>query len=220
MQQLNNMQLYSYFRSSAAFRVRIALNLKGLEYDIIPVHMLREGGQQHKPEYRRLNPQGLVPTLALDNAVLTQSLAICEYLEECYLQPPLLPANALQRARVRALAAAVACDMHPLNNLRVLKYLVKELGASDEQKLEWYRHWVEVGFNGIEEMLSQSAETGTYCHGETPGLADVCLIPQVWNALRFNCPMEAYPTINRIYAQCMSLPAFAAAQPDRQPDAD
>lgn len=213
------MKLYGYFRSSAAYRVRIALNLKGLHYEQVPVNLLR--GDNRKPEYGQVNPQGLVPALVLDDGqVLTQSLAICEYLEECSPQPALLPADPAGRARVRALALAVACDVHPLNNLRVLKYLVRELGLGEEAKLQWYRHWIAVGLSGVENLLNGSPQTGRFCHGDAPTLADVCLVPQVTNARRFECDLAPYPSIVRIDAACAELDAFQAAQPERQPDAD
>ncbi len=213
--------LYSYFRSSAAYRVRIALALKGLAYETLPVHLLAGGGQQHGAAYRATNPQGLVPALAVGEggAVLTQSLAIMEYLDEAHGGAPLLPAGALARARVRALAQAIACDLHPLNNLRVLRYLKHDLGASDAQKDAWYAHWVALGLAAIEQMLAGSEDTGRFCHGDTPGLADCCLVPQVFNAQRFGCPLEGYPAIARIVAACEALPAFQQAAPHRQPDA-
>ena len=215
------LKLYSYFRSSAAYRVRIALALKGLPYETVPVHLLAGGGQQHAPAYRATNPQSLVPALqdGQGGAVLTQSLAIIEYLDEAHGGAPLLPADSLGRARVRALAQAVACDLHPLNNLRVLRYLKHELGVSDAQKDAWYAHWVGLGLSAIEDMLAASPATGRFCHGDAPGLADCRLVPQVFNARRFNCRVEDYPTIARITAACEELPAFQAAAPDRQPDA-
>jgi maleylpyruvate isomerase len=213
------MQLYSYFRSSAAYRVRIALNLKGLPYEYAPVHLLKDGGQQLKPEYTRLNPQALVPTLVDGDAVLTQSMAIIEYLEETHPQPPLLPATPVARARVRALAQGIACDIHPLNNLRVLRYLKREFDLPDEARDGWYRHWVESGLLALERMLADSPDTGTYCHGDTPTLADACLVPQVFNARRLDCDLSAMPNIVRIDAACLALPAFAQAAPDAQPDA-
>ncbi|WP_313076338.1 maleylacetoacetate isomerase [Melaminivora sp.] len=215
------LKLYSYFRSSAAYRVRIALALKGLPYETVPVHLLKDGGQQHGAAYRATNPQALVPALqeSADGPVLTQSLAIIEYLDEAHGGAPLLPGDALGRARVRALAQAVACDLHPLNNLRVLRHLKHDLGVSEEQKDAWYAHWVALGLAAVEEMLARSPETGRFCHGDAPGLADCCLVPQVFNAQRFNCPMDGYPTIARIVAECEALPAFQQAAPERQPDA-
>ena len=214
------LKLYSYFRSSAAYRVRIALGLKGLAYQTLPVHLLKGGGEQHQAPYRALNPQGLVPALQTeDGAVLTQSLAILEYLDEAYGGPALLPQGAVARARVRALSQAIACDLHPLNNLRVLGYLKNELGADEESKNAWYAHWVALGLQAVEDMLARSADTGRFCHGDAPGMADCCLVPQVFNARRFQCPLDAYPTIQRIAAACEELPAFRQAAPDRQPDA-
>lgn len=211
------MKLYGYFRSSAAYRVRIALNLKGVAYRQIAVN-LREGAQ-FSDEYRMLNPQGMVPTLETeDGQRLTQSLAICEYLEERYPQTPLLPEDSLARARVRALANVPACEMHPLNNLRVLKYLIGELGLDDDTKRAWYHHWIAEGFTALEAMLTEQAGSGEFCHGDQPGLADICLIPQVYNAQRFGCELADYPTIMRIAERCNGLPAFAEAHPDRQPD--
>ncbi|ARP82625.1 maleylacetoacetate isomerase [Bordetella genomosp. 8] len=213
------MQLYSYFRSSAAYRVRIALNLKGLPYEYVPVHLVKDGGQQLKPEYTRLNPQALVPTLVDGDAVLTQSMAIIEYLDETHPQPPLLPDTPIARARVRALAQGIACDIHPLNNLRVLRYLKRELDLPDQARDTWYRHWVESGLLALERMLADSPDTGAFCHGDAPTLADACLVPQVYNARRLDCDLSAMPTIVRIDAACLALPAFAQAAPDAQPDA-
>lgn len=210
------MKLHGYFRSSAAYRVRIALNLKGIDYKQVPVNLVK--GQQLGEDYRRMNPQALVPALETDDGdVLTQSLAICEYLDERYPKPALLPLDLADRARVRALANAVACDIHPVNNLRVLKYLTGTLGVSEEDKLAWYRHWVIEGFKALEAMLSQTS-TGAYCLGDQPTLADVCLVPQVFNAQRFEVDLEPYPAIRRIAAACNELPAFAEAHPTRQPD--
>ncbi|MGZ8320893.1 MAG: maleylacetoacetate isomerase [Telluria sp.] len=215
------MKLYTYFRSSAAYRVRIALNLKALAYEAVPVHLLKEGGQQLKPEYRAVNPAALIPALEDDGgAVLSQSLAIIEYLDETHRGVPLMPANALGRARVRSLALSIACDIHPLGNLRVLKYLVHQLGVSEEDKTKWYVHWISEGFTALEAQLAASPDTGRFCHGDTPTLADCCLVPQVFNAVRFNIDMAAFPTIARINAACGELPAFEAAHPSRQPDAE
>jgi len=210
--------LYGYFRSSAAYRVRIALNLKGLDYDQIPVNLVK--GEQRGDDHLMRNPQGLVPSLVLDDSsVINQSLAICEYLDEVHPEPALLPINALERARVRALAQSVACEIHPLNNLRVLKYLVREMGADEAAKLAWYHHWIAEGFTALEATLSNAPSSGDFCHGDTPTLADICLIPQVYNAERFECGLSAYPTIQRIAANCRSLPAFEKAAPEVQPDA-
>lgn len=213
------MNLYTYFRSSASFRVRIALNMKGMPYSSVPVHMLRHGGEQHQPAYRAVNPMGLVPSLALDDGqVLTQSLAICEYLEEAHPEPALLPAAPLDRAWVRSVCCDIACDIHPLDNLRVLRYLKRELGCGDDQRDAWYRHWIRTGFEPLEAVLRDRA--GQYCLGDTFTLADVFLVPQVWNARRFECPMGDFPTISRLYENAMALEAVQAAEPSRQPDAE
>ena len=213
------MKLYTYFRSSAAYRVRIALALKGLTPQMIPVHLLRNGGEQSTPEYLALNQQGLVPALDDEGAVLTQSLAICEYLDEIQPEPPLLPATAIERARVRALALAIACEIHPLNNLRVLNYLTGTLSLSEAQKVVWYHHWIRLGFSALEAQLARESATGSFCHGNTPTLADVFLVPQVANARRFDLDLSAFPTLLRIDAHCRELPAFIAAAPQNQADA-
>lgn len=213
------MKLYNYFRSSASFRVRIALALKGLDYEYASVHLLRDGGQQFGAEFKALNPAALVPVLDDDGAVLTQSLAIIEYLDETRPQPPLLPADAVGRARVRALALAIACEIHPLNNLRVLGYLGKTLGVSEEQKNAWYRHWVESGLAAVEAMLAGDPRTGACCHGDAPTLADICLVPQIFNAQRFKARLDHVPTVMRIHEHCLGLPAFARSVPALQPDA-
>ncbi|MFL6712471.1 MAG: maleylacetoacetate isomerase, partial [Sulfurifustis sp.] len=202
------MKLHNAFRSSASYRVRIALNLKGLDYEYRPVHLSRNGGEQFTAEFRAMNPQSLVPVLQDGKRFLTQSLAIIEYLDETHPQPPLLPREPVARARVRALALAIACDMHPINNLRTLNYLTKQLGVSDDAKNAWYRHWVALGFQALEAQLAGSRETGAFCHGDTPGLADCCLIPQLFNARRFQCDISAYPTLLRIEQNCNALPAF------------
>ncbi|MDN3525062.1 maleylacetoacetate isomerase [Halomonas sabkhae] len=210
--------LYSYYRSSAAYRVRIALHLKGVAHEQVAVNLAR--GEQHNDAYRAHNPQGLVPMLVTDNGrQLTQSLAICEYLEERYPTPALLPDDAESRARVRALCQAIASDIHPLNNLRVLQYLVKDLEAGDDAKLAWYQHWVHRGFAALETMLTREAGSGDFCHGDTPSLADVCLVPQVFNAERFACDLSAYPRIMRIADNARALDAFQRAAPGEQPDA-
>ena len=212
--------LYTYFRSSAAYRVRIALNLKGIAPDYRFVHLLKDGGQQHAPAYARLNPQEIVPTLVHDGHAIGQSLAIMEYLDEVKPQPPLLPKDPAGRARVRQLAYAVACDIHPINNLRVLNYLRKPLGHNDDEVMTWYTHWVDLGLGAIETMLSGSPETGSFCHGDTPTLADICLIPQMANARRGRTNLDVFPTLKRIEAACFELPAFDNAQPQKQPDAE
>ena len=213
------MKLYDYFRSSAAYRVRIALNLKGLTPERVFVHLRRNA--QRDDDYLALNPQGLVPALVGDDgAVLTQSLAIVEYLEETHPAPPLLPPGASARARVRALALAIACDIHPLDNLRVLRYLVQTMGVTEEQKDAWYKYWIDVGLEALERQLARDAATGRFCHGDAPTLADVCLVPQLANARRVAMDLAPYPTLTRIEAACLALPAFAAAAPARQPDAE
>lgn len=218
---MSQLKLYSYFRSSAAYRVRIALNLKGLPYETVPVHLLRGGGEQLMPVYRNVNPEALVPALIDgDLPPLSQSLAIIEYLEETHPAPPLLPADAMGRARVRSLALAVACDIHPLNNLRVLRYLAKELGIEEEARNTWYRHWIDIGLGAIEAQLAASPATGRFCHGDTPTVADLCLVPQVANAQRLNCDLSAMPTVTRINDACLALEAFKNAMPAMQPDAE
>jgi maleylacetoacetate isomerase len=213
--------LYGYWRSSAAYRVRIALNLKGLNYESRPVHLLRDGGEQHAAAYRKVNPQELIPCLLDGDRVITQSLAIMEYLDDIYpeLETALLPVDARGRARVRSLAMVVACDTHPLGNLRVLNQLESQFGADEAQRAEWSRHWIATGFKSLEAMLADNAATGRYCHGETPGLADACLIPQFYNALRWKLPLDDYPTLRRIYDACNELEAFQHAAPEAQPDA-
>ena len=213
-------QLYTYFRSSASYRVRIALNLKGLAYEAIPVHLVRDGGQQHSAAFTALNPSALVPVLRDGDATLTQSLAIIEYLEERYPDPALLPSDAVGRARVRALAQSVACEIHPLDNLRVLRYLEQRLGVDGEGRQAWYRHWVEAGFAAIERMLAESPQTGRFCHGDTPTLADCCLVPQVFNAERFGVSLTPYPSIQQITERCRALEPFRLAAPAAQPDAE
>jgi maleylacetoacetate isomerase len=214
------MKLYTYFRSSASYRVRIALNLKGLAYEAVPVHLSRGGGEQFAPGYRKLNPQALVPMLEDGARVFTQSLAIIEYLDETHPRPPLLPKTPAARARVRALAQAIACDLHPLNNLRVLNYLAGPMGASDDAKRAWYHHWMAEGLQPLEAMLADSSETGKFCHGDAPGLADCCLVPQLANARRFRCELSPYPTLLAIEKNCQALEAFQRAAPDKQPDAE
>ena len=215
------MKLYSYFRSSAAYRVRIALNLKGLQAEVVPVHLVKNGGEQHSAEYRQINPSELLPALVEDahqgGFTLTQSFSILEYLEEKHPDIALLPQNVEQRALIRAFSQSIACDIHPLNNLRVLHYLSDTLTVSDEQKSAWYAHWIEVGFNGLEAQLKDS--NGKFCFGETATFADCCLVPQVYNALRFNIDLAAYPKITAIYQHCNTLPAFQNAAPEAQDDA-
>ncbi len=212
------MKLYGYFRSSASFRVRIALSLKGLDYELQPVHLRRD--EQRAPGFLELNPQGLVPALEDGGTVIAQSLAIIEYLEERVAEPPFLPAAPADRAWVRALAQIVACDIHPINNLRVLQYLEKELALDDEARAAWARRWIEAGFTAMEAMLQDDSRCGDHCFGDRPTLADVCLVPQVVNSQRFDVDMDRYPTLARIYGNCMRLSAFADQAPERQPDAE
>ena len=212
------MKLYGYFRSSAAFRVRIALHLKQLPYDGAFIHLRR--GDQSQPEFLAVNPQGLVPALEIDGERLIQSLPIIEYLDETHPEPPLLPPDAAGRARVRALAAIVACDIHPINNLRVLRYLHRDLGHDEDAIAAWYNHWIDSGFRAFEQLVSGDRRTGAFCHGDRPTLADIALVPQVVNAERYHLDMTPYPTIARIFERCMALDAFAAAHPGRQPDRD
>ena len=215
------MKLFSYFRSSAAYRVRIALNLKGLQYDTEAVHLLKDGGQQHSASYREYSPLGTVPCLEIDEGgYLTQSLAIIEYLEEISPETPLLPVGPQDRARVRSIAQTISCDIHPINNLRVLNFLTTQFEISADDKARWYRHWVNEGLLAVEKMLADDDRTGRFCHGDLPGLADCCLVPQVFNALRFDCPLEEMPTIRRIYKACEELAPFQAASPLNQPDAE
>ena len=211
------MRLYTYFRSSAAFRVRIALNFKGLAYEPAFVHLAK--GEHRKPEYASVNPQALVPTLVLDDGTrLNQSLAIIEYLEEKHPQPALLPKDALGRARVRSLSLLVASEIHPLNNLRALQHLKRALGQSEDQVNAWYRHWVADGLAKLEAELS--LKKNSFCHGEAPTLADCCLVPQIFNAKRYNCELAPYPNTMRVFDACMKLEAFDRAQPSKQPDAE
>jgi maleylpyruvate isomerase len=213
-------KLYNYFRSSASFRVRIALNFKGLPYEYVPVHLLKDGGQQLATSFRTLNPDALVPVLDDDGEVLTQSLAIIEYLEETRPEPPLLPGDAAARAYVRSIALAIACDIHPLNNLRVLRSLVRTLAVNEEQKNTWYRHWIEHGLAALEARLIAEARSGRYTLGDMVTLADVVIVPQIFNAQRMDCNLDSIPTVMRIFNSCMQLPAFIEAQPASQPDAE
>jgi maleylacetoacetate isomerase len=214
------LKLYTYYRSSAAFRVRIALNYKGLAYQAITVHLLRGGGEQHAAAFGERNPARLVPVLEHGALTLTQSLAIIEYLEETHPTPALLPQDAAARASVRALALGIACDIHPLNNMRVMRYLKNALQIDEARRGEWSRHWIALGFTALERVLVQRGMTGDCCYGDAPTLADCCLIPQVFNALRLDCPFEPFPTIRRIYEHCMQLEAFARAAPGAQADAE
>ena len=208
------MKLYNYFRSSASFRVRIALELKGLSYDYMSVHLVK--GEHKQAAYSALAPEMLVPHLAVDGQNLAQSMAIIEYLDETHPEPPLLPREPVGRAQVRALAQSIACEIHPLNNLRVLKYLVKEMGASEEAKNTWYRHWVRSGLEAFELQLA--AHSGRFCWGDAPTLADCCLVPQIFNGQRFDVDFSGLPRTMAAFEACMALPAFQRAQPSNCPD--
>ena len=212
------MKLHGYFRSSAAFRVRIALNLKGLASDAAFVHLPR--GEHRGPGYAAVNPQALVPALEDDGRLLTQSLAIIEYLDETRPRVPLLPKDALGRARVRSLSLLIACEIHPINNLRVLQHLKRGLGQSDDQVSAWYRHWVADGLSRFEADLASGGTTGRFCHGDSPTMADCCLVPQIFNAHRYECDTSGYPVTMRVFAECMKMDAFVRAQPTKQPDAE
>jgi maleylacetoacetate isomerase len=212
--------LYGYFRSSAAYRARIAFNLKGIEPELRFVHLLKDGGQQHTAEYQSLNPQGLIPALAHDGHLITQSLAIIEYLDEIVPEPPLLPRDAAGRARARSVAYTIACDIHPVNNLRVNNYLRDNLGVEKEALAAWQKHWITLGFAALETMLARDDETGKFCHGDAPTIADICLIPQIANARRVHVDLTEYPTLLRIEEAALAIPAFAAARPEVQPDAE
>lgn len=212
--------LYTYFRSSAAYRVRIALALKGLAYETRAVHLLRQGGEQRQPAYLAINPAGIVPALVDGDVTVTQSLAIIEYLEDTRPTPPLLPRDPVGRARVRALAQSIACEIHPLNNLRVLQRLEHSHGLDKDARRDWYHHWIHTGFSALETALARDPATGRFVHGDHPGLVDCCLVPQMANARRFEVPLDAYPTLVRIDAACRELDAFQQAAPERQPDAE
>jgi maleylacetoacetate isomerase len=212
------MKLYGFHRSSAAFRVRIALNLKGLDYEQVAVHLRR--GEQRAPDFLKLNPQALVPALIDGESVLIQSLATIEYLDEKYPNLPLLPNTAEARARVRALSQIIACEIHPLGNLRVLQHLARELKQDEPAVQAWFNHWIALGFEAFERLIAGHRETGKFCHGDQPTLADICLVPQVFNARRYDLDLKPYPTLMRIFESCMALPAFDRAQPSKQPDAE
>ena len=215
------MKLYSYFRSSAAFRVRIVLNIKNIPYQILPIHLLKEGGQQKLPKYHQVNPQQLVPALELDHGtILTQSLAIIEYLDEVYPTPPVLPRKPLERAYTRAIASQIACDIHPLNNLRVLKYLEENILQTKETINKWYQHWIQKGLRPLEEIIRKSSYKGRYCCGDHITMADICLVPQLFNARRFNCVLDDYPTLLAIEQECLKSPHVIRALPQNQPDAE
>lgn len=215
-----SLRLYGYWRSSAAYRVRIALNFKRLEWQSIPKHLLRGGGEHLAPDYLARNPQGLVPALADGEFLLAQSLAIIEYLDETRPEPPLLPADPQSRATVRAMALAIACDVHPLNNLRVTQYLRRELGADEDAVTRWIRHWIGQGFTALEAWIVRHSADGRHCHGTAVSLADVCLVPQVYNARRFELDLTPFPRLAAVAASLEALPAFAAARPELQSDAE
>jgi maleylacetoacetate isomerase len=219
MPNTRELTLYDYWRSSACYRVRIALNLKDMAYTAKPVHLLNNGGEQHSAEHRALNPQETVPVLVDGARVIRQSLAILEYLDEVHPEQSLLPAASRDRAHVRGLAQLVACDIHPLNNLRVMQYIEREYGVEQSAREQWMRHWIEEGLRAFEAILDGDAATGMYCHGDAPTMADACLIPQVYNAKRFGIDLSRYPMIQRIDEKCLSMPAFDKARPERQPDA-
>lgn len=208
------MKLYDYYRSTTCYRVRIALNIKNINYEKINIHLVNHGGEHHSPEYRKVNPQGLVPSLEVNGQVISQSLAIINYLDETYPSPPLLPQNAMDRATVSSLALIVACDMHPLNNLRVLNRLKEQFKASESQITEWYHQWIKVGFDAFEAKLQNLPRHHPFCFGSTVSLADLCLIPQVYNAHRFHFAMDNYPLINEINAHCLTLEEFQKASPE------
>lgn len=214
------MRLFDYYRSSASFRVRIGLNLKGIEAERHTLHLLKDGGQQFAESFTALNPQQLVPVLEDGDVRLIQSLAILEYLDETHPEPPFLPEGAAARARVRALAQVIACDTHPLNNLRILKYLKDEMNQDEDARNAWYRYWVAKGLSAFEALVAGDAETGRFCHGNVPSLADIALVPQIFNAKRFDCPLGDYPKTMEIFENCMAVPAFDRAQPANQPDAE
>ena len=214
------MKLYTFFRSSASYRVRIALNLKGLNYEQVPIHLRRGGGEQFSATYKAINPQALVPALEDRGRTLTQSLAIMEYLEERYPKPPLLPTDPADRALVRSMALIIACEIHPIQNLRVLVHLKKDLQQSDNDLNLWAQHWIGLGLSALEQLVVSGPKRGKFCFGDTPTLADICLVPQLANARRFGCDLSVYPTLLRIETACNGLPAFANAAPEKQPDAE
>jgi maleylpyruvate isomerase len=214
------MKLYTFFRSSASYRVRIALNLKGLDYQQAPIHLRRGGGEQLDQSYRAVNPQALVPALEDDGRILTQSLAIIEYLDERYPKPPVLPSDAADRALVRSMALLIACEVHPIQNLRVLNHLKSDHQQSDDDTIRWARHWIDLGLAALEQMVISASKQGIFCFGDTPTLTDLCLVPQLGNARRFGVDLSAYPKLLAVEAACMSLAAFANAAPEKQPDAE
>lgn len=214
------MKLYTFFRSSASYRVRIVLNLKDLSYEQAPIHLRRGGGEQFSAAYKALNPQALVPTLEDNGKILTQSLAIIEYLEDKYPKPALLPSDAADKALVRAMALNIACEVHPIQNLRVLNYVKSSYGQTDEQVNRWAQHWIDLGLSALEQSIVAHGKGGKFCFGDAPTLADVCLVPQLGNARRYGCDLSKYPIILNIEKNCMALPAFANAAPEKQPDAE
>ena len=216
---MDRLCLYSYWRSSAAYRVRIGLNLKGLPYEIMAVHLVRDGGEQHSEAFREANPQQLVPVLQHGQRMLRQSMSILEYIDEIWPERPLLPATARDRQRVRALSQVIACDIHPLNNLRVLQYFENEWGVPQAERETWARHWMADGFAAFEALLHDHPSTGAFCDGDVPTMADCCLVPQVYNARRFGLDLAPYQTVVRIEQACLAMPEFDAARPENQPDA-
>ena len=214
------MKLYTFFRSSASYRVRIALNLKGLSYESVAIHLRRGGGEQLMPAYTKLNPQALVPALEDNGSILTQSLAIIEYLEETHANPPLLPKDPTERALVRSMALVIACEVHPSQNLRVLNYVKATYHQTDEQVNKWAQHWIDLGLSALQTMITAQPKRGKFCFGDTPTLADICLIPQLGNARRYGCDLSKYPTILDIEKNCNAIAAFAGAAPEKQPDAE
>lgn len=214
------MKLYTFFRSSASYRVRIALNLKSLTYEQAPIHLRRGGGEQLSAAYRAINPQALVPTLEDNGRILTQSLAILEYIEEKYPNPPLLPQDPADKALVRSMAMVIACEVHPIQNLRVLKHVKSTYDLSDERVNEWAQHWIDLGFSALEQMIAAQPKRGKFCFGDAPTFADICLVPQLGNARRYGCDLAQYPNVLSIEKTCLALSAFADAAPEKQPDAE
>ena len=214
------MKLYTFFRSSASYRVRIALNLKGIRYEQAPIHLRRAGGEQLQPAFKAINPQALVPALEDNGRILTQSLAIIEYLDEKFPNPPLLPKDPADKALVRSMALVIACEVHPIQNLRVLNYVKSAYKQTDEQVNRWSQHWMNLGFTALEQLIVAQPNRGRFCSGDMPTLADICLVPQLGNARRYGCDLSRYPAIQGIEKNCMALPAFSDAAPEKQPDAE